>query len=337
MLNRVREITILDPSLRDHSGNESINLGDVIIYEAIQRTLDDIFPNAVIHRVSTHTPLLEQHYRQLTNSDLVFIGGTNILSSDIKKYNQWKISNEVAYYLSPKVKDVILWGVGWWQYQDDPTEVTGQFYREILSDKKLHSVRDSYTAKMLAKIGITNVLNTSCPTTWLLDGIDPNRNDLQCNNCVFTLTDYYPDPEADSRLIDIILSHYSGDIYFFPQGSRDEEYINSLNIFNTNKRRISVLSHSVDALDEVISHKRINYVGTRLHGGTRCLQGGLDAIILAVDNRAAEIGRDIGLPVVQRSRLEDLSRWLEGKRMFSPIRLPSEAIRRWKEQFSGTI
>ena len=29
-----------------------------------------------------------------------------------------------------------------------------------------HSVRDSYTKKMLNSIGINNVVNTSCPTVW---------------------------------------------------------------------------------------------------------------------------------------------------------------------------
>ncbi|MGD0915986.1 MAG: hypothetical protein ABSB22_05965 [Thermodesulfobacteriota bacterium] len=151
------------------------------------------------------------------------------------------------------------------------------------------------------------------------------------------VTDYYPDPVADTKMIQIILRYFPGSIYFFPQGSRDEEYLNSLNIFHENKERITVLQHSVEALNEVIAHEEINYVGTRLHGGTKCLQDGVDSVIIAVDNRAAEIGKDIGLPIVPRTELNLVVDWLEGRHMFPPIKLPKEAIQQWKGQFRKAI
>ncbi|NJO18590.1 MAG: polysaccharide pyruvyl transferase family protein [Thioploca sp.] len=207
-------------------------------------------------------------------------------------------------------------GVGWWQYQRDPTFITKHFYKSILNKKILHSVRDSYTARKLENVGITNVLNTSCPTTWSLDGLDTNRKNLNCRNCLFTLTDYSWNLTADTKWIEIILNHYSGDIYFFPQGFHDEEYLNTLEIFHIHKNRIKILEHSIEALYECLKMADINYIGTRLHSGTMCLQHNIDSVIIAIDNRATEIAKDIRLPVVERTQPEALVKWLEGVQIF---------------------
>jgi len=188
------KISILDPSLRNHHGEFSINLGDVIIYQAVVRFLHSVFGQAEINRISTHQYLEERHYRLIEESDLVFIGGTNILSSDIETYNQWKLTKEFKH--PPRVKNAVLFGVGWWQYQGAPTSNTTQFYEHILSKKWIHSVRDSYTQMKLAEMGMKNTLNTCCPTAWGLHNVDTNRKNIRGTDCVFTLTDYSRNPTA---------------------------------------------------------------------------------------------------------------------------------------------
>lgn len=326
------KIVILDPSMRNHQGKPSINLGDVIIREAIDRFMESVFRGATVHRLSTHQYLEECHYDLIEQSDFVFIGGTNLLSSDVETYNQWKLSDH--FQRSPRIKNVILFGVGWWQYQDRPTNNTTEFYNAILSKSWIHSARDSYTVMKLADMGIQNAVNTSCPTVWGLNGIEPNRKDTTCQNCIFTLTDYYRNPLSDTRLIEIILSSYREKIFFFPQGSEDLNYINTLEIFDTNRSRIQVLAHSIEALDDCIHAGKINYIGTRLHTGTRCLQTGIDSLIVAVDNRATEIGKDINLPVVNREELFRVEEWIAGERIFRPISLPMLDIELWKGQFN---
>jgi polysaccharide pyruvyl transferase WcaK-like protein len=328
-------ITLLDPSMRDHHGNSSINLGDVIIYESVQEILRSMFPDEEINRISTHTFLENKHYSQIRSSRLVFFGGTNVLSSNVKEYNQWKLSTRNLYYLFPGIKNIILLGVGWWQYQDGVSSPSSWFYKQTLHPKRHHSVRDSYTQQKLAEIGLTNVLNTACPTMWKLNGLETNRGSQNTDHCVFSLTDYKPDPDADTKLIEIILKYYSGTIYYFPQGSNDEAYINSLEIYRLNKNRIEILRHTMIAFYECVkANPGIDYIGTRLHGGTKCLEMGLKSVIIAVDNRAAEIAKDINLPVIARNQPEKLVEWLEGKSIFDPIKLPLPAIQAWKEQFT---
>ena len=77
------------------------------------------------------------------------------------------------------------------------------------------------------------------------------------------------------------------------------------------------------------------YVGTRLHCGARFLQQGRNALIIAVDNRAAEIKKDTGLPVVLRNDFETIRSWLEGLTDWAPINLPLDAIKQWKQQFAS--
>jgi hypothetical protein len=64
------------------------------------------------------------------------------------------------------------------------------------------------------------------------------------------------------------------------------------------------------------------------------MQLGRDALIIAVDNRAAEIKKDIGLPVVPRGDLHTISCWLAGLTDWAPIELPLDGIKQWKQQFA---
>lgn len=58
------------------------------------------------------------------------------------------------------------WAAGWYQYQDEPTGYTKRILKTLLDGQYLHAVRDEYTRQRLLKLGITNVLNTACPTMW---------------------------------------------------------------------------------------------------------------------------------------------------------------------------
>ena len=182
-------------------------------------------------------------------------------------------------------------------------------------------------------MGIHNALNTSCPTLWKLHDLDTNRGGRERQHCLFTFTDYYRDPVADTEMLEIILRNYPGRIYYFPQGTEDVAYLHSLEIYGSHREQITLLDHNVDALNEVIRDGDINYIGTRLHCGIKCLQNGIAAIIIAVDNRAAEIEKDVNLPVISRKELYRLQDWLDGKHLFDRIKLPLEAIKKWKRQF----
>jgi len=328
----MNNIVLIDPSLQDNKGNLSTNLGDIIIYDSIQKNLEFVFSRSNLIRISSHDFFSDASFNAVKNADYIFFGGTNALSSNIIEYNQWLLSKKKYYYLFPKVKNVILIGVGWWQYQAKPTIVTKYFYNSVLNKKIYHSVRDNYTKNKLKEVGIKNVINTGCPTIWNLDGFNGNRNRLSTKNCVFTFTDYNRHIEYDSKLLRIILDFFPDSIYFFPQGKNDLDYIKTLPIFQQNSNRIALLSYDFCELNQ-FQEEDVVFIGTRLHGGVKFMQMGKESLIVGVDNRAIEMAKDFSLPVVKRDDFISIDKWLKGESIFKPISIPLNQIDKWKEQF----
>ena len=88
---------------------------------------------------------------------LLFVSGTNLLSSNLESRFQWKIHDGQKSFLKNKV---VLLGCGWWQYQEGITPYTRKIYKSILHNGNLlHSVRDQYTLNKLKSIGIENIVN----------------------------------------------------------------------------------------------------------------------------------------------------------------------------------
>src|SRR5690606_38287354 len=115
------------------------------------------------------------------------------------------------------------------QYQDKPVSgYTKWMYRSLFSKRYTHAVRDNYTRQKLIDIGITNVVNTGCPTVWDLNEshlsqINPHKRDV----VVTTVTDYLRDAERDRQLFETLKRNYK-EVYVWIQGSKDQPYIESL-------------------------------------------------------------------------------------------------------------
>jgi len=330
----MRKIILFDPSIKDNRGSFSTNLGDIIINDSVMQFLKLYFKNHEIVRISTHVPITQKEKKLVKNSQLIFVGGTNLLSSDIKKYNQWKSNYYNLLINFPIVQNAILFGVGWWQYQNRPTKYTSSFYKKLLSSDYCHSVRDSYTKNKIKEAGVVNCINTSCPTTWPLNGTLADRKKQNTSNVLLMLTDYHPNPEIDNRLIDILLEKFSSTIYFFPQGAKDLDYIKSLASFSKNKERFLLQPHDINELNKFVSsNSDFVYIGTRLHGGIKCLQNGISGLILTNDNRSKELADDINMAAVERDDFSGIIDWIEYKSNFGLISLPIKSIENWKKQF----
>lgn len=297
------------------------NLGDQIIMDAVTSELRQIFPGSFFFHLATHDYLGTESYKLLDQADLAIIGGTNLLSSNMDAYNQWKIGWRDYF----KLRDVVLMGVGWWQYQPSPNTYTRRLFRKVLSSSLMHSVRDRYTLFKMQEMGFRNVVNTSCPTTWrLTEEFCASIPESKADQVVMTITDYNRDPQKDRYLWEILRRAYDK-VYLWVQGSNDLDYARSL--FGDS---VEYLSPTVAAFDDLLrAEEPIDYVGTRLHAGIRALNHGRRSIIIGIDNRAAEIAKDLNLIAVERSRLPDLKA-LIGKRQPTRICLPLEQIARWK-------
>lgn len=306
----------------------SMNVGDQIIYEAIVNELRNLFPEAYIGTFPTKTPLNATAVNCINTATLRFVGGTNILHGTLR-HRAWTINALSAW----KCKPSILLGAGWGTYLEKTTAPVKMYYKFLLDRKYIHSVRDSYTMKKLQQIGFSNVLNTACPTTWSLTTqfcktIPAERS----SSAVITLTDYSKNPERDLILLKSCLEHYDS-LFLFPQSIHDISYFNSLISSINSNCPITVLPPRLESYDKLLAEKRPEYIGTRLHGGIRALQHRCRALILSIDNRANEMGKDINLPIISTSGLDSSLPRILTDGWDIDIKIPQKDIENWKNQF----
>lgn len=306
----------------------SSNLGDHIIMDAVNRIVEELFVDDFVINIATHQRIHAFDLPMLRKSDLALVGGTNLLKNDNIRDSQWKIG--LKELLAFRHKAVLL-GVGWWQYQEKSVSPYSRFlYRNILSGRFLHAVRDGYTLQKLASIGIRNVINTGCPTVWELDEahcqqIDPVKKPL----VVTTITDYMRNPAMDRQMLEILLREYR-EVHVWLQGSKDRPYLEQL--MRDKPGNLHYIAPKLSAFDRFLEENECDYVGTRLHAGIRALQKKRRAIIIGIDNRALEMRKDIGLNVLEREKMGDLHARINQQ---DPVKLHQDwaAIARWKAQF----
>lgn len=308
-------------------GVSSFNKGDEIISDAAVDHLRPFLEDKFVTNISTHTPLNLIYIKHIRNYDYKFVCGSNLLMGKMNGiFRQWDIS----LFSSIAANDAILVGVGWWQPNDSPNLYTKSLYRRILNKNLLHSVRDEYTKSMLKKIGITNVINTGCPTMWRFT---PEFCKLlpqnKCDSVVFTLTDYMKDELRDRELINILKKNYEN-IYFWPQGEKDFDYLSELGC----EKNINILRSTTAEYNSFLCNHDCDYIGTRLHGGIRALQYKKRSMIISIDNRAREKKKDFNIPCIERSDLDSLESLFINSSYSTDIRIPIESINRWKAQFN---
>lgn len=311
------KIHLLNPAI------SSLNIGDEIISDGVKAALSNILRDSFIVETSTHLPN-SNYTKRLKFFDYKFICGSNLLRGKMNRFfRQWDITYRDILWLS----DLILVGVGWWQYNDNPNIYTKILYNKILSKKVVHSVRDEYTKNMLIKLGFNNVVNTGCPSLWSLTKLHCESIPKEkSKTVVFTLTDYNKDIVNDQSIIDILTMIYE-QVYFWPQGMNDASYLSKFERIDG----IIMLSPNLSSFDNILSTD-IDYVGTRLHAGIRALQKKKRSLIIAIDNRAVEMSRDFNLPILHRNDIRKLDRVLI-QSIITEIRLPLEEIRYWCNQF----
>ena len=305
----------------------SDNLGDQVVMDYCRSALKDIFSDAFFWETATHEKIGKRTYKMNEVSDYRFLCGTNLLRGDMLKRKQWKIGVLDAGHL----KEICMMGVGWNNYNQEKVDAyTKYIYRQVFHKSLIHSVRDSNTGQRLREIGIENVINTACPTMWRLTRDFCAEIPVEkAGNVLTTLTNYRQNEELDRKLLEILEQRYQK-VFFWIQCYKDLDYLKK--IFDIS--RLEIIHPALGALDHVLETERdLDYVGTRLHCGIRCLNYKKRTIIVGVDNRAAEIAKDTNLTVVPREHMErELPDMLE-RNCEMKLHIPMENIAKWKAQF----
>ncbi|WP_178114858.1 polysaccharide pyruvyl transferase family protein [Pseudomonas saliphila] len=303
----------------------SLNLGDEIINSCGKDVLETIFPEKQFLIASTHNGISGKIITDANNSGIRIVCGSNLLHP---KLASGRGSWNIGFLDVIRMKKVLLMGAGWSNYSGRVGYINKLFYKLLLSQDGVHSVRDEYTKRKLGEMGVHNVINTGCPTMWGLDPKFCNKIRVtKASKAVFTLTDYDKDPENDKYMVKTLLEMYES-VYFWPQGSGDLSYFKELAV-----EGVVRIAPRLSSYDELLNNGDIDFVGTRLHGGIRALQYMQRAIIVSIDNRAREKAKDFGLPIIERSCLkQDLkNRIIESRTV--DIKIDSSSIDKWRSQF----
>lgn len=304
----------------------SLNVGDEIINDSGKKIVNNIFEKQQILISNTHNGISGKIICDVNDTNKRIVCGTNLLDSNLSRgLGCWNI----GWLDALRIKPLILMGVGWSAYSRKPSLLNRLFYRTLFKNDVIHSVRDEYTKKMLMTTGVLNVINTGCPTTWeFTREFCKDIPRTKSNTVVFTLTDYSVDIENDLALIKILLKLYDH-VYFWPQGSGDFEYFQSLGVSD-----VKIIPPKLNAYDEFLNNET-DFVGTRLHGGIRALQRKRRTLIISIDNRAREKAKDINLPILERSNIKGELESLLMSDFSTDIRIDTEAINKWKSQFNN--
>lgn len=312
----MKEVTLVDTAVA------STNLGDQIIMQACEYQLRELTTNSFAYRIASHEWMGKKSRQLVKRSAHTIVCGTNLLSSRMWYRPLWKVQPMDAL----SGLDFTLFGPGWYQHQKSGDFYTRFLLKQLLSKNALHSVRDEYTKTQLVEAGVSNVVNTGCPTLWQLD--NHHCDDIPSEKSevvVTTINTYIKDPEQDKKLISILKENYKK-VFLWVQTFTDYEYAKGLS------DGIEFLAPSLASLDDFLVGNKVDYVGNRLHAGIRAMQHKRRSIIIEIDNRAYEMGRDFSLPTVKRDDFERLSSLIETP-FTTKVTLPEAEISRWKQQF----
>lgn len=316
--NIFQQTVLLSPAVK------SVNIGDEIIEKMCLRELNRLGINEN-KKISTHYHPSKGEIKVLKSSDLVLVTGSNLLSNDIH-HCQWKLPSDYN-----ALANICLMGCGFGGY-GECNDFSKRFYDRILNNGRTHSVRDRYTLERLKEAGVKNVLYTGCPTMWNLTEEHCSKIAVKkSKNAVTALTSYQSDYDMDSFQMQMLFDHYEK-VYFWPQGKDDIKYLNRI-LTESEKKRIVILERNINRFVDFLKTEKPDYVGNRLHAGILALNIGCRSLIIAIDNRAVEIGKDTELPVIIREELkEKMEAAIYSDKKISIV-MPWDNIEQWKKQF----
>lgn len=297
------------------------NHGNEIIMESVDKQIYQLCKDKFVYRF----PFLDnfEGYTRMYMGQCKypFLGGTNALNSKMEEYKYIGINDNNISALANKI---VLVGVGWEKYDELASEYTQYVLKKVLAKDVLHSVRDTYTKDKLQEIGICSVVNTGCCTLWNLDEKHCRKiPQKKAQDAIVMVTP--KNREMDTKLIQAVKRNY-GKVYFWAQGPADYWYIKSI------CSSAIAVSYQLNDLNKFLADRDIDYIGTRLHGGIKCLQHGKRSIIVSIDNRATEMGKDFNLPVWENNQIDYIDKIINGE-IVTDIKIPICEIQRWKAQF----
>lgn len=316
-----------------NTGLASDNLGDKIIVELLKKNFPELFNNnSGYFEVGSHDGNGKISKNFLSLSKFCFVTGGN--SIPIKKiFPLGNILNIKTKFNNLLKNKLIFIGSGTENYERNLLySKTAELYlKKVLNTDFMSSTRDIYSKEFLNKLGFKNIIYTGCPTTW---GLKPIIDNNKIHSCIFTITSHKKNIIKDKLLLNYCLSKFKK-VFCWPQQTGDIQYFKNISGDNKN---VQIVGYSLEALNKIILEENISHsLGTRLHGNLFCLNHNIFPIIISIDNRAAQLCKDINLPFLERDKLDitSLDRILFLKNI--NLKIPKNNIELFKKNIRNII
>lgn len=310
----MQHIALITPSI------SSLNLGDSILFDHIQRIVCQMFPNAFLITLPSYNRFDERSKYIMDKCDFAFFCGTGPLRNELAWH--WVFDRD------DYAKKVILFGVGWNRYETGMMKnKTCELLYSALSNEYTHSIRDNYAKnKLEMEFPSLYFTNTACPTMWNLP-VNKKFTEGKAKNVLLTLNAMRGDKEKDKQILDMLARNYET-IVFYAQSPLDADYLFQL---NEKEHKIIVIPSTIQSIQHFLKNMPIDYVGHRLHGGLNALYYGRKTFIIEIDNRATEMRSDFGIPSFEQDAAV-IEQAINSKYELN-MNIPIENIKEWKEQF----
>lgn len=314
----MRRIHLIDTAIASN------NVGDEIIVDQARSQILPAISDAYVSSSSGHDGLGRYSRKLARASEIAFLLGTNALSARYRGPRFiWRVTWRDLRALDRKV---VLVGVGANKDFDRVEARQKRLLLRLLSRNHVHSVRDSLAGKILEECGF-RYINTSCPTLWRFASRQPSVRTMPSEAACFTLTWRQPHT-ADRQMIDALRRQYRS-LAFWPQQPEDLAYLRTI----TDTTDIEIIAPNLTAYENHLKAVQPDVIGTRLHGGICAMSLGCRILVVAIDNRAREIGAETGLPTISRSEIDGIGTPAMIERMVPSLHVNGSRIEEFLGQF----
>jgi hypothetical protein len=285
------EVALLSPAVGTG------NVGDHFIERAIVRFLRD---DVTCHRISVRRPLTADDIAVINRCGCAILCGTNLYQRD---WESALTSEALARVRVP----VIPFGVGGSAAnlsERDVSRTTREMIRALHSSCAVGSVRDPFSAEVVARAGVTNVLMTGCPVLFWAQG-DDLRVPAPCGRrrIIVTARNWlmhrWPDNvdhPVQVRLLETVIRGFPAEqIVFAVHEDFDERLVERLNL----QPASVVRSGRPEDFVRLYSDPENVVLALRLHAGMIALANGVPAVFVGHDTRTYSFCEMMGLRAVE--------------------------------------
>jgi hypothetical protein len=307
------------------------NIGDQLIEDAVRRLVGG---DVTYERFSTRRPLKSEEIERINESSCALLCGTNLYQ------RRWecRLTPETVRRLRVPLIPIGMGGSAARMTDLDVSQETRLMIRALHAHCEMGSVRDPYSAAVVARTGVKNVALTGCPVLfWSGSPTLPVPRPTPRRRIVVTARNWLMHREPHNvnhpvqiRLLRQVFETFRGeDVVFAIHEDFDTELVGALGL---SAERVFRPATSEDCVSLYTRGDTV-VLASRLHAGMLAIANGVPTLFVGHDTRTYSFCDMLGLPYVELFSDTCGDECIEGLRrlLAGDVSLPRTATGRYAE------